>query len=248
MTRRLIALLMLLASARTVDAQTVTGRVTADADGAPLQNVSVLLLLDSDEIARSVATDGTGRYAITASSGNYKVVADLLGYERLESPLLALADGDTVTIDFELPVDPIEVEGIRVEVEQREALRRRVLQYGVRVDNVGARYVSREAIMRRETATNVGAILVWQNLAGVSVHYGDNPPSLCVQVVRGRVRCAITVLDGQIIDDEFAASMPPEVLEAVIILTPTEATMSFGTRGGGGAVLLFTRAGLAGGR
>lgn len=246
MNRRAIVTLILATTAASVEAQTVTGHVTAELDGVALRDVSILLLSESNETLRRVSTDGSGLYVIQAPASSYKVVADHLGYERLESPLVALADDQTVTIDFELPIDPVEVEGVRVEVEQREALRRRVSQYGVNINNIGRRYVPRDVIMRRATATNLGQILVWQNLAGIRIRFNETPPSLCVQAVRGRVRCALTVLDGQVIDDEFAASIPPHALEAIVVLTPVEATLSYGTDGGGGAVLLFTRVGLAG--
>lgn len=245
MSLRAIATLVLLTAPTSVEAQTVTGRVTADLDGVALRGVSVLLVSESNESVRRVSTDESGTYVLRAAASSYRVVADHLGYERLESPLFTLTDDQTVNIDFELPMDPVEVEGIRVEVEQREELRRRVNQYGVNVDNIGARYVARDAIMRRATATHLGQILVWQNLAGIRIRYNETPPSICVQAVRGRVRCALTVLDGQVIDDEFAASIPPEMLEAIVVLTPVEATLSYGTDGGGGAVLLFTRVGLA---
>ncbi len=245
---RTLALLAVLSTAlaSSVGAQTITGRVTADSDGIPLRDVSVELLLASYDPVRRVATDDRGRYRIDAPvPGDYRVVADHLGYLRLESPLAAVRAGDTVTIDFELPVDPVELEGIEVEVDRLEQLRRRVTQYGVRLDHIGARFVRRSEIERRSPASNLGQVLQWQNVAGISVKWTNLPPSLCVQAVVGRDRCAIAVLDGSPIDHELAASMPLESLEAVVILTPEEATLSFGTDGGGGAVLLFTRASVA---
>lgn len=231
--------------ATSVGGQTVTGRVTADTDGAALRGVSVLLIRGADEIATRVLTDETGLYRMSAPAGDYRVVADHLGYQRLESPLMKVAIDQTVTIDFELPIDPVEVEGVKVEVERREELRRRVALYGVDIQRIGSRFVPRGEIERRGTALNIGEVLQWQNWAGVRVEFSNTPPSLCVQFTRGRARCALTVLDGAVVDDEFAASIPPEMLEAVILLTPMEATLSFGTGGGGGAVLLFTRMGLA---
>lgn len=249
MTTGLILLFSLLFTGATrLEGQTVTGRVTAESDGTALQAVSVTLLLASNDVVRRAITDEQGRYHLDASeAGDYRVVADHLGYRRLESPLARIGADQTVTIDFELPIDPIEVEGVEVEVQRREELRRRVMQYGVSVEWIGARFVPRSEIEKRETALNIGQVLQWQNLAGIKVLWSDSPiPSLCVRSVRAGSRCALTVLDGVVIDDEFAASVPPQSLEAVVVLRPMEATLSFGTDGGGGAVLLFTRAGLAG--
>jgi Carboxypeptidase regulatory-like domain len=246
MTSRLVLGLVFVVTASNVAGQAVTGRVTNDVDSIALRGVSVLLISESGDVERRAITDPTGRFLIRASAGNYRVVADHLGYQRLESPLMRVAIDQTVTIDFELPIDPIEVEGVRVEVQRHEELLRRVAQYGVFLNNIGRRYVPRSEIERRETALNAGEILQWQNLAGVTVAWGNVPPTLCVQVTRNRGRCALTVLDGAVVDDEFAASVPPEYLEAIVVLTPMEATLSYGTDGGGGAVLLFTRASVRG--
>ena len=230
-----------------VGAQTVVGRVIADTDGTPLRSVSVSLLLESNDPVGRTLTDDEGRFVLGAPSpGTYRVVADHLGYRRLESPLVTVGSDQTMTIDFELPIDPIEVEGIQVEVQRREELKRRIAQYGVSMDHVGSRFVPRSEIERRPTALNIGQVLQWQNLAGITVEWSKVPPALCVKVTRLRASCALMVLDGNIVPEEFAASIPMEMLEAVLILTPAEATLSYGTDGAG-AVLLFTRAGLAGG-
>jgi len=229
------------------DGQAVSGRVTAESGGAALGAVAVTLLLGMDEAVRRTVTDEHGAYLLLAPrAGDYRVVAQHLGYHRLESPLFSVADSQTVTIDFELPSDPFEIRGVEVEVRRREELERRVAQYGVRFDQIGRRFVPRSEIEARPAALNIGQVLQWQHLAGVTIDWSNSPPRLCVGVVRLRARCALTVLDGAIMANEFAASIPLEVLEAVVILTPIEATLSFGTVGGAGAVLMFTRASVGG--
>lgn len=235
------------ALATQAEAQIVSGRVSEETSDSALEAVSVSLLLRSTEVAARTITDGRGRYVLRAPGpGDYRVVADHLGFQRLESPLARIAADQAVTIDFELPVDPIELEGIDVEVQRLEELKQRAGQYGVAIEHIGGRFVPRTEIEKRLTERNIGGILQWQNWAGVRVRWSDDPPRLCVRAVAGRVRCAITVLDGIVVTDEVAALVPPEALEAVILLTPMEATLSFGTDGGGGAVLLFTRANVAG--
>ena len=241
-TRSILFGVLCAAFASSADAQIVSGRVTAEATGTPLGAVSVSLLLESYSTVRRTITDQEGRYVLEAPvAGDYRVVADHLGYRRLESPLATVAANRTVTIDFELPIDPIEVEGLEVEVRQSEALRRHLTHYGVVPEQLGGRFVPRSEIEKRPMAQNVGEVLQWQNLAGIRVVWSNAPPSLCVRVTRGRNGCALTALDGVLVDDEFAASIPPESLEAVVILRPAEAALSFGTIGSVGAVLLFTR-------
>ena len=247
MTIRLIALGILTAAfASPTAGQVVLGHVTAETTGEPLGGVAVTLLLESSGSVRRTITDEEGLYELRApAAGEYRVVADHLGYRRLESPLMEVGADRTISIDFELPIDPVEVEGIEVEVERREELQRRLAQYGVTPELLGGRLVPRSEMEKRPTALNVGEVLQWQNLAGIRVSYADAPPALCVRVARGRDGCALTVLDGVLVSEEFAASILPEHLEAVAILRPTEATLSYGTIGSVGAILLFTRNGVA---
>ena len=89
MTSRLILFSTLCAVLSSgVGAQTVVGRVIADTDGTPLRSVTVSLLLESNEPVGRTLTDDEGRFVLLAPSpGIYRVVADHIGYRRLESPL-----------------------------------------------------------------------------------------------------------------------------------------------------------------
>jgi len=224
------------------DGQAASGKVTAESDGAALDAVSVTLLLGTNETVRRTVTDEHGAYLLVAPrAGAYRVVAEHLGYQRLESPLVSIADSQTVTIDFELPSDPFEIEGVEVEVRRSEELDRRIRQYGVRFDQIGRRFVPRSEIEARPNALNIGQVLQWQNMAGITVEWSNAPPRLCVRAVRLRARCALLVFDGAIVNGDFATSIPPDLLEAVVVLTPVEATLTYGTAGGAGAVLMFTR-------
>jgi len=226
-------------------AQTATGVVTAEDTGAPLEAASVALLSARRDVVRRVATDSGGRYVLRVPEpGAYIVVADHLGHLQLESPLASFVDEQTVTIDFELPVDAIELDGIRVEAERQADLRRRVGLYGVRPQELGLRWVDRDAIERRQTATDFGVALQWQAIPSLTVIRSEDaggPPSVCARYRGGG--CAMTVLNGQPVPLDAAAMVPPIAIEAIVFLTPSEATLSFGTEGGNGAVLLFTRTG-----
>lgn len=242
---RLLSLLTAigLLTAPRLAAQTVVGRITAEAGGLPLSGASVSLRHANGEQVARTETDQAGLFSVRAAqAGEYVVTADFLGYTRLESPLMQLGEDATVSVDFELPTDPIEVEGLRVEVERQREVHRRVAQYGVDSRLLGPRLVSRSEIAKRETASNFGQVLQWQNLASVSVKWTELPPAVCVRLGRGQPGCALMVLDGQVIDAEYAATVPPQSLEAIVVLRPVEATLSFGTDATNGAILLFTTA------
>jgi hypothetical protein len=230
-----------------ISAQTVHGRTTAEDTGLPLQGVEVALTTQDGDVVSRVLSDSAGRYTLRIpEDGAYKISADLFGYLRLESPLAALTVDQSPLVDFEMPSDPIELDEVRVSVERREELVSRARSYGVQAELLGQRLVTVEAIERRETAVDFGQVLQWQSVAGMRVRRGADSgdgPWVCVMLTRSR-GCAITVLDGSVVSSEVAGSIPPETLGGIMVLTPVEATTSFGTDGGNGAVLIFTKGAL----
>lgn len=233
-----------------VRSQVVQGRITDEMGERPLAAAEVSLL---DEEGRQVAitlADSAGWYRIgPREPGSYSVQVDLLGYQRLVTPLLALEGDRTVNADFEVPAAPIELEGLRVEAEALERLREEVRGFGVDLDDLGERFVDRAAIEERAAARDFGHVLQWQSVPGLTVTRSDDTPTylqpinqwICVQVPRSRGTCAIFLLNGTLITPEAAALVPPETLDAIVVLTPVEATQTFGTDAAGGAVLLYTR-------
>lgn len=230
--------------------QTVQGRVTEEADGRALLAAEVALLDAEGRVAAVTLSDSAGAYRISPPEpGSYSVQVDLLGYERLVSPLLALGEGRTVNADFEVPARPLELEGLRVEAEAQQRIRDDLRTFGVNAADLGERFVGREVIESRAAARDFGHVLQWQSVPGLRVYRSDDMPnylqplevSMCVTVLGNRGGCAIFALNGTLITPEAAALIPPETLQAIVVLTPTEATQTFGTDAGGGAVLLYTR-------
>jgi len=234
--------------------QEVVGHVVDETAGQPLAGVDVLLLNADGRIVARTLSDNLGNYVIELSGpGNFKVAADRMGYHRLTSPLGSFVRGQSAIVDFELPPDPVEIEGIRVEAERRREFEERLTLYGVRIEDLGNRFIDQAEIERRQAAKDFGEVLQWSAIAGVNLVRQENlyqspGPFLCVTYLRARTaggmnRCALTLLDGQRITLAAAAEIPPEILGAIVFLKPLEATLVLGTDGGGGAVLLFTRTG-----
>lgn len=230
-----------------LSAQAVQGRISDEMSREPLAFADVRLLTVDGEVAAVDVSDSAGRYRIGAPEpGSYRVQVDLIGYARLLSPLLALRAGRTVTADFELPADPVELEGLRVEADALERIRDDLRMYGVRLDDLGERFVDQAAIERRWAARDFGQVLQWQSVPGMTVIRSDDfgtgsKPSVCVRLVADRARCALVILNGARVGLVTAALVPPESLRAMAVLQPAEATLIYGTQGGGGAVLLFTK-------
>lgn len=163
------------ASPSVAGAQTVEGRIVDETGELPLRLVTVSLLRVGEGTVVSAMSDSLGIYRITVPEpGEYQVVADAVGYQRLQTPLLALEAGRSYHVDFELPSDPIELEGLEVEVESLEKMRRELRMYGVVLDALGERFVDAQAIARRRTARDFGSVLQWQNIPGMSVIRSDD--------------------------------------------------------------------------
>lgn len=223
-----------------LSAQAVQGRISDEMSREPLAFADVRLLTVDQEVAAAGVSDSAGRYRIGAPEpGSYRLQVDLIGYGRLLSPLLALRAGRTITADFELPADPVELEELRVEADALERIRDDLRMYGVRLDDLGERFVDQAAIERRWAARDFGQVLQWQSVPGMTVIRSDF--RVCVRLVADRARCALVILNGARIGLETAALVPPESLRAMAVLQPAEATLIYGTQGGGGAVLLFMK-------
>jgi hypothetical protein len=237
--------LLLTAAPSSASAQVVEGRTTDETSGEPLGAVEIRLLTADQSVANTAVSDSSGAYELEIPTGGaYYVQADMLGYQRLRSPLLELSTSRRFTADFELPPDPIELEGLDVEVEAMARIERELVSYGVRLDDLGERFVSAADIARRPTALDFGKVLQWQSIPGLQVLRGDDltPPAywICVRLqIRGG--CAVMVLNGARITLEAAYDIPAHVLRAIVVLRPEESTLLYGTDGGSGAVLLFTR-------
>lgn len=227
--------------------QTVEGRITEEGTGRPVAGADVRLLDEGRETTTRVLSDVAGRYTVEVEEpGHYYLVVDMIGYQRLETPLLDLQRETTLRASFELPTDAIELEGLRVEADRLEEIRREAARFGVQIDHIGERFVGLDRIEQRMGSAdpNFGKVLQWQSIPQMRVIDATDsggPPRVCVILRLHRERCALTVLDGALVTPEAAAMIPLEVMQAIVVMEPEEATTFWGTDGGGGAVLIFTR-------
>jgi len=86
---------------------TIAGRITT-ADGTPLGYASVWL-----EGGGGTSADGTGHYRLSVPPGLYRLKIKLLGY-RVATASTQVVAGATVTVDFQLAVEPIPMQTITV--------------------------------------------------------------------------------------------------------------------------------------
>jgi len=248
--------LVLLLTPTALGAQTVVGRVLDEVRGSPVGGALVRLLdKDGDERAQALA-DEVGRFVLAPPrAGEYYLEASRIGYRRSLTPLLAFSGADgSIPLDLMMAPAPIGLEGLAVEVDVETRATEEMKAGGIRPRDLGNRWIDRKAIEAVPITRDVGSVLERNSIANIRIIRPENlvPGSdalgLCVALARARTAsgsgtCALIVLNGVPITGEQALALDPESVEAMAVLLPREAATLFGSRGGRGALLIWTRTG-----
>lgn len=249
-----VGILTGLAAPAPAASQTLLGRVLDLANDAPIGGVIVSLVTrDGTERVRTVS-DSIGHFVIVPpEDGEYVLVADRFGYMEARSPLLALVIEGQTAIDMIMTPEPIGLEGLEISVE--EVATEELKRMGLSANELGNRWISRQRIEAIPLKLDVGAILEKTNQSGIRVIRPGNDSAmggadmgLCVAITRartggGRGTCALIVLNGIPIAGVQALDIDPESIESMALLQPMEATTFYGTIGGSGALLVWTKRG-----
>ncbi|MDH3272076.1 MAG: carboxypeptidase-like regulatory domain-containing protein [Gemmatimonadota bacterium] len=234
-----------------VAAQTILGRVLDQDSERPIGGVIVSLVeADGSERARALA-DSLGRFQIgPPEAGEYLVVAERFGYFETRSPLIALGMEGEASLELMMIPEPIGLEGLEVSVEERAS--QELQQLGLTPSRLGNRWIDKTRIEEIPVKIDMGAILERTAQASLRVirpenlTLGSDPIGLCISLQRartgdGRGTCSLIVLNGVPISGEGALDIDPNAIESIAILEPIEASTFYGTAGGSGAVLVWTR-------
>ncbi|MEQ9569840.1 MAG: carboxypeptidase-like regulatory domain-containing protein [Longimicrobiales bacterium] len=112
-------------------AQSVSGVLLARGTDRPVELALVTLLdLAGDSVAADV-TDDRGRFRLEAAAGgDYRLAATALGYRpTITSSVLELPEGSSMTLEFRIDAQPVEIGGLTVDVTSA-AERPRLVQNG----------------------------------------------------------------------------------------------------------------------
>ena len=187
-----------------------------------------------DDRAVSLA-DSVGRYRIEAPRpGEYRLVAERIGYDAFETPLLeaSAADG-RYAIDLLMRRSPVPIRGIEVSVEQAERQIR--LMVGMSPRSLRVAPLHREQILDyAERGYDLEDVMRWQSVPGLVVRRTDEGWP-CFQV-RGR-GCLPVYLNSFRLTSDFIDATPVDLASSIVILMPKESILY-----PGGAVLLYTEA------
>ncbi len=214
-------------------AQTVEGRVVDETDERPVATALVRLVDEDGEQRAVTAADSTGRYRIVAPEpGVYRLEAERIGYEMLESPLLELVRAEGVyPLDLLVRPAPIPIAGL--EVDDRGLDRQLRLVVGVSPRALRWEPVRRDALLRHvERAHDLTDLMRWGNYAGVEVFEPRSGEPCYLMRAYG---CLDVYLDGFRLTPEAYDLVPLEMLQTVVVLAPKESIAY-----PGGAVLMYT--------
>ena len=231
---RTAVLALLATSAAPVDAQTMRGRVLDDENERPVPT-ALVRLVDADGEERGVtAADSSGGYRLVLPEpGVYRLVAERLGYEPFETPLLDAADtGAVYPVDLLMRRAPIPIPGLEVSTERTE--RQIHLLIGMNPRSLRNEPMYRETIQSHvDRAHDLVALMRWEAGAGITVVAGDPMDGPCF-LVRAYT-CLPVYLNGFPLAADLVPLVPLDMLEAIVVLRPKESIQY-----GGGAVLLYT--------
>jgi len=226
--------------------QSISGRVLEESSGRPVAGAAVSLVDRSGKTKVQVLADSVGQFLVAPpQAGDYRLLAERLGCRSTLSPLLSLKLEGTVELDLIVDPEPIGLEGLEVSTES-EAVRS-LRSYGHTPAELGSRWIDRKKIEAVRSALRPSDVIRWQGIAGIHVRVSNASPALeplCVETLRsGHPGCALTVLNGVIVDPVEVNQLDPSAIESIAVLSPVDAATLFGTRGGNGAVLVWMRTG-----
>jgi hypothetical protein len=244
---------LLLGTPGLAHAQTILGRVLDDINEEGVGGVVVSLIARSGEERVRVLTDEAGAFVLAPlEAGEYILVTQAFGYLETRSPLLAMVLEGEAPLELMVSPEPIGLEGLEISVEEVAAEQLSIM--GLSANVLGRRWISEAQIQAIQVKRDMGTILENTAQSGVRIvrpenlTMGSENMGLCVSMQRARRAngsntCALVVLNGVPISGVQALNIDTEAIETMAVLIPTEAVTQYGTLGGSGAVLVWTRAG-----
>lgn len=234
------ALLWLVLTASPVYAQTFQGRVVEAGTDAPVVTALVSLIdSEGDQVGVSIA-DSAGFYRVSAGEpGVYRLRAERIGYLAFETPRLeAGVEDGTYPVDLVLEADPFELPGFTVEtnrVSDEDADREVRLMIGLSVASLRLRPIGYRTIQSHvDRAHTLADLLRWEQTGPLFVSYDQEGPCFSVRA-RG---CLPVYFNGLRLRREFVETIPLDMVYRIVVLTPTDGSLTYGA----GGVMLFTEA------
>ena len=231
------SVLVHLFAAADVSGQTLQGRVVGDRGEGPVATALVRLVDEEGaQLAVSIA-DSAGLYRLDAPApGTYRLQAERVGYEDVETPLLRAIDPEGVfNIDLVMTAEPLELQGLTVRVPEDEADDAIQLMIGLDPTSMRFRPVRYEALVGHvERAHTLVDVVRWEYAPAILVRETFDGP--CFEY-RSR-SCLPVYLNGMRLNRDFMPEIPLDMVYRLQVVTPTDGSLIYPA----GAVLLYTEA------
>ena len=232
MRKIMLMLLMLFTSFMGIKAQdmNVTGRVTDDATGLPVESASIII----KGIGRGVATNANGSFSITVSKGSTLAISSL-GYDKKE---VVVTEGSVNVSLTKQNNNLSEVVVVGYGTQKRANLTGSVVQ------------LNNEALIKRQVSS---ASQVLQGLApGVTVQQQSGRPGADGASIRIRGEGSIlgnsnplVIIDGLQLPTgtglDALNNLDPNAIESVTVLKDAASTAIYGNRASAGVILVKTK-------
>ena len=228
--KNLVLMLCLVLSSWQIQAQekTITGTVTADFDGIPLQGVNVIIKGTS----QGTLTNLEGKYSIKVSADDV-LLFSYLGYKKISKKV-----NDALVIDVIMQIDNSTLDEVVT------------VGYGTHNRTISTGSVSVVNSEKTETKKkdNYSQILSGQ-AAGVNVATGSGQPGQSATIIiRGRNSLTkdvepLFIIDGVPVDEANFRSLKKRDIAKMSVLKDAGATSIYGNRGAGGVILINTKKG-----
>jgi len=226
--------------------RTVSGKVTASDDGAPLPGVNVLV----KGTTTGTVTDANGNYTIAVSGADPVLVFSFIGFRTVEVPL-----GDRTVADAQLSIDIRQLSEVVVTAQGIER-ERKALGYASTTiaakdladkpeTDVGRALQGRTPGLQILNSSGLAGSGSKINIRGISSVSGNTQPLWVVDGVPVNTASNDSntdFRDGMVAPTRFL-DIDPNNIESVNILRGLSATTLYGSLGRNGVILITTKTG-----
>lgn len=228
-----------------VRGQEIEGRVVAHPGGEPVSSADVHLLGESGVVVHSTVSDDRGYFHILSPhAGDWRITAEHLGYGSAGPVPIAVAEGEVVTVELQLTVEPLPMSEMLVVVDRRH-VNLHIRQFHRRRregERTGmGHYLHGEELESRGSARPSDVL---RTVPGIMASRGSVATG---QIVRMRAGCIPDVyLDGMHVNRmNWAESLDPYVntsdIEGIEVYRGTTEAGGYYDPDGCGLILVWTR-------
>ncbi len=231
-----------------LSAQTVAGVLLARGSDAPVDLALVTLVdLAGDSVDADV-TDDRGRFQLEApEGGDYRLSATALGYRpTVAASVLELPEGSSMTLEFRIESQPVEIGGLTVDVESVVDQPRLVQNGFVRRAQGGfGRFVTPAEVQEAHVSSTAELL---SRTGRVAQDYRIGGDRIVMRDSWGRYCVPTLWVDGirlDLYDDRIDAVVPLSNVHALeVYRSGSEAPIEFNTaQDGCGVIVVWTKGG-----